>query len=82
MSSYWKTARDILKGKAKGSKLIVLGVFMVSIGAVIQLTTNSPASGPFYFLGAMAFGAGIAVYRGEAEYELDKKREKNVQKKQ
>jgi len=30
--------------------------------------------------GSMAFGAGIAVYREEAEYELKKKRKKDAQK--
>ena len=80
MSEWWKTAKDILKGKAKGSKLIILGVFLVSIGAVIEITFGSSASGAFYVLGAMAFTAGIAVYRQEAEYELEKKREKDAQK--
>jgi hypothetical protein len=79
MSEWWKTAKDIIKGKPKGSKLIVLGVFLVSIGAVLA------SLGPvvwliFTMFGSMAFGAGVAVYREEAEYELEKKREKDAKK--
>jgi len=37
VSSWWKTAKDILKGKAKGSKLIILGVFMVGVGATLAI---------------------------------------------
>jgi len=62
------------------SKLIVLGVFLVCLGAVIQITIDSPASGVFYVLCSMAFGAGVAVYREEAEYEIEKKREKDAQR--
>ena len=79
MSSYWKTVKNILKGKAKGSKLIVLGVFLVSIGAIIQITINAPVSGVFYALGALAFGVGLGLYREEGEYELEKKRKKDAQ---
>ena len=82
MSEWWKTAKGILKGKAKGSKLIVLGVFLVSIGAFIEITSGSSASGAFFFIGAMAFTAGIMVYQREAEHELEKKREKDAQKRE
>ena len=37
MSEWWKTSKKILSGKAKGSKLMVLGVFLVSIGVVLTI---------------------------------------------
>ena len=79
MSEWWKTAKNILKGKPKGSKLIVLGVFLVSIGAVLA-SLGSIVWIIFIMLGSMAFGAGVAVYREDAEYELEKKRKKDTQK--
>ena len=79
MSEWWKTAKEILSGKPRGSKLIVLGVFLVGLGVVL------PASGfeeglVFVAIGSLAFGVGVSVYREEAEYELEKKREKDAQK--
>jgi hypothetical protein len=79
MSSWWKTAKDILKGKAKGSKLIILGVFMVSIGAalVIVYPTSGWTAGIWFFiLGQFAFMRGVWLYEEEARAELRKKKEK------
>jgi len=79
MSSWWKTAKDILKGKAKGSKLIVLGVFMVSVGAalIIVYPTGGLAAGIcFLILGQFAFMRGVYLYEDEARAELRKKETK------
>jgi len=79
LSSYWKTARRILSGKPRGSKLIVLGVFLtgVGVGLTIVLSTYSPSavSAPivFWFLGIVAFMRGVALYERETEIELQKK---------
>lgn len=80
MSEWWKTAKDILSGKAKGSKLIVLGVFMVSVGAVLTIFYPASYGSAFVMLGIFAFIMGVSLYMKEAEYELEKKREKDVQK--
>ena len=60
MSSWWKTAKDILKGKAKGSKLIILGVFMVGVGATfaIAFPQSSSVASVFWMLGIFAFMRG------------------------
>ena len=73
MSSWWETAKKILSGKAKGSKLIVLGVFLVSIGVALDIAYHEASGTVFIVFGALAFGAGIAVYREEAELELRSK---------
>ena len=81
MSEWWKTAKDILRGKPKGSKLIILGVFLVGIGVIIHISTGNVAFGlPLEMLGSLSFGAGVGIYKEEAEYELEKKREKDAQK--
>ena len=77
MSSYWKTAKDILKGKAKGSKLILLGVFMVGIGVTLQIALDNFTASVFWILGIVAFMRGIGLYEDETRAELEKKREKN-----
>jgi len=82
MSEWWKTAKEILKGKARGSKLIVLGVFLASVGVVIQIVYDNSVSFVFVMFGIIAFMSGIALYREEAEYELEKKREKDAQKRE
>jgi hypothetical protein len=77
MSSWWKTAKDILKGKAKGSKLIVLGVFMVSVGAVLVIVYPSngwSAAIWFFILGQLAFMRGVWLYEEEAKAELRRKK--------
>lgn len=77
MAEWWKTARDILRGKARGSKLIILGVFMVSIGAalVIAFSTGGLTAAMFFFiLGQFAFMRGVWLYESEAKAELEKKR--------
>jgi uncharacterized membrane protein len=77
MTQWWKTAKEILKGKAKGAKLIVLGVFLVSIAVGIGISTgNYGDSSALQMLGIMAFVFGIVLYREEAEHELEKKKEK------
>ena len=83
MSEWWKTAKDILKGKAKGSKLIVLGVFLVGIGGAIHISTgNYSYAIVFEMFGSLAFGAGVGIYSLEAKYEIEKRREKDVEKRE
>lgn len=79
MSEWWKTAKDILKGKAKGSKLMVLGIFLVSIGVVVTIYYPASWGSAFVMLGIFAFMRGLYVYEKEAEYELEKKRKKDAQ---
>jgi hypothetical protein len=81
LSSYWETARRILSGKPRGSKLIVLGVFLtgVGVGLAIALSSYQPsgsavgATSVFWFLGIVAFMRGVALYEKETEIELQKK---------
>lgn len=83
MSEWWKTAKGILRGKAKGSKLIVLGVFLITIGVAIHISTgNYSYAMVFEMFGSLAFGAGIGIYSLEAKYEIEKKREKDAQKRE
>ena len=81
MSEWWKTAKKILSGKPKGSKLIVLGVFLVGLGVVLPAIEIKEGLA-FVALGSLAFGIGLSVYHEEAEYELEKKREKDAQKRE
>jgi uncharacterized membrane protein len=76
LPSIWDKAKEIIKGKPRGSKLIVLGVFLVSIG--ITLTIYYPASwaSAFVILGVISFIRGLVIYEDEARIELEKKREK------
>ena len=79
MSEWWETTKKILSGKPRGSKLMVLGVFLVSLGVVL------PAFGleggvVFIGIGSLAFGVGLGIYRDEAQYELEKKRKKDEKK--
>jgi hypothetical protein len=76
LPSIWDKAKEIIKGKPRGSKLIVLGVFLVSIG--ITLTIYCPASwaSAFVILGVISFIRGLVIYEDEARIELEKKREK------
>jgi hypothetical protein len=77
MSDWWKTAKDILKGKPKGSKLIILGVFLVGIGVTIHIATGNYAyASPLEILGMFSFGVGLGMYKTEAEYEMERKRQK------
>lgn len=80
MSSWWKTAKDILRGKAKGSKLMVLGIFLVTIGIVVTVYYPTSWGSAFVILGIFAFMRGLHVYEREAEYELERKRKKDAQK--
>jgi hypothetical protein len=79
MSEWWETTKKILSGKAKGAKLIVLGVFLLGLGVVL------PAAGiesglVFVAAGTAAFITGIHAYQREADYELEKRRKKDAQK--
>jgi drug/metabolite transporter (DMT)-like permease len=78
LSSWWQTARKILSGKPRGSKLIVLGVFLASIGVVLTLMCpqNYGAPSVFLMLGIIAFMRGISLYEAEVEAELEKERNK------
>ena len=82
-SLWWKTAKEILKGKAKGSKLVILGVFLVGVGTTIHISTGEAYYGaPLVMLGAFAFASGLILYNEEARYELEKKRNKDTLKRQ
>lgn len=71
----WKTAGHILKGKAKGSKLIVLGIFLVITAVAIHISTgNAQYGAPLLILGAFAFANGLVLYNEEARYELERKK--------
>ena len=83
MSEWWKTAKKILSGKPKGSKMIVLGVFLVGLGTVLEITFGQLMGTIFFIvMGMWAFMWGWSLYREEAEYELKKKREKDAEKRQ
>ncbi len=73
LHSVWETAKEILSGKPKGGKLIVLGVFLVSVGVGLSFYSQSNFALPFVLLGALAFGSGLALYQREADRKLRKK---------
>jgi len=74
MSSWWKTAKDILKGKARGSKLIILAIFLAGIALTTHLYTGDYTyASSFYILSIIAFVRGINLYEEEAHQELKKK---------
>ena len=75
MSSWWKTAKNILSGKARGSKLIILGVFLMSTGAIIEIYVEKSVSASLIFLlvGMWTVQRGWFVYEEEARRELEKK---------
>ena len=81
MTSIWDKAREILRGKAKGSKLIILGVFLVSVGVALTIYYPESWSATFVVLGIFAFLRGLSIYEDEARTELEKKREKKEEKK-
>ena len=75
MSSWWKTARKILSGKPKGSKLMVLGIFLVGIGTTLEIMFETLVGAMFFIvMGLWAFQWGWSLYREEAKLELEKKR--------
>ena len=75
----WRTAGETLKGKAKGSKLVVLGVFLVIVAVTIHISTGNAYFGaPLLMLGAFAFANGLVLYNEEARYELEKKKANNT----
>jgi uncharacterized membrane protein len=68
MPSTWDTAKRILSGKPRGSKLIVLGVFMVTFGAALSFyNPGNFAIGAFVVLGIFAFMRGVSLYETEAQ---------------
>jgi len=76
LPSIWDKAKEIIKGKPKGSKLIVLGVFLVSIGVTLIIYYPASWASTFVILGIIAFIRGLVIYEDEARIELEKKREK------
>ena len=83
MSEWWKTVKKILSGKPKGSKLMVLGVFLVSIGTTLEITFGQLVGTIFFIvMGMWAFMWGWSLYRDEAEYELEKRRKEDAQKRE
>jgi hypothetical protein len=79
MPSSWKTAKNILKGKAKGAKLMILGVFLVSIGVSGTLVNreNWGTFSVFTMLGTISFVRGLDLYSVEAKRELEKESPKS-----
>jgi uncharacterized membrane protein len=78
MSEWWKTAKKILSGKAKGSKLMVLGVFLVTIGVVLTIYYPLSWGSAFVILGILAFVRGLVIYEKEATDELERRKTKNT----
>jgi len=81
MSSWWQTTKKILSGKAKGSKLIILGVFLVGTGVVLEVSLHTTGSLIFVVLGVMAFTRGLSIYTKEARAELEKKANNTIGRK-
>lgn len=75
MSSWWGTAKKILSGKPRGSKLIILGVFLMSIGAIIEVSFEKTLSATMIFLlvGMLTVQRGWFLYEEEVKRELEKK---------
>ena len=69
--STWKTAEALLKGTPKSGKLIVLGVFLLSIGAVVEilvcLTVGALA---FIITGSCFLVGGLLKYVDEIDHRL------------
>jgi len=77
LPSFWETAK-ILSGKPKGSKLIVLGVFMVSIGVALTIWYPASWGSAFVILGVFAFVRGLSLYEREVETEIKKKKSESA----
>lgn len=66
--SKWKIVKSILKGKDKGSNLIVLGIFLITLGASynvvepITLCSLHIVGNLLTLLGTMAFFIGFLNY--------------------
>ena len=68
MPSTWDTAKKILSGKPRGSKLIVLGVFLITIGGTISFYNPANfAVSAFVFMGIFAFLRGVFLYESEVQ---------------
>lgn len=62
MPGWWKEAKDVLRGKAKGSKLIVLGISMVGLGVALTVFYQASWASVFVLLGILAFWRGLLLY--------------------
>jgi hypothetical protein len=66
----WGRARSILMGKSRGRNLIVLGVFLIFVGAIDDAIVRYVLHGSesyamiFVVMGALAFGVGLGTYVG------------------
>lgn len=64
----WRDVRKILKGKNKGSNLIILGIFLITLGASYQIlepigtSSLSVVGSLLILLGLMAFFIGFLIY--------------------
>ena len=67
----WHVATRILKGKAKGWKLLVFSVFLLSVGTLLEIIYRlSVGAAVFLVLGINAFAVGIEMYKKEVESSL------------
>lgn len=64
----WKDIRSILRGKNKGSNLIILGIFLVTLGAsyqiveTVKMSSLGITSNLLILLGVMSFFVGFLKY--------------------
>ena len=64
----WKDIKGILRGKNKGSNLMALGVFLITLGAsyrtiaTMNILSLNTVSDVFILLGLMAFFVGFLKY--------------------
>jgi hypothetical protein len=64
----WKDIKNMLKGRNKGSNLIALGVFLVTLGAsyqiveTVNMTVLRVASDLLIMFGMMSFFVGFFKY--------------------
>ena len=80
-TSFEEFLTKILKGKAKGSKLLVLGTLMVSSGVTFMVFYPASWGSVFVVLGIIAFMRGLELYERETKYELEKKEKKTYKNK-
>jgi len=78
-STWWKSAQSILKGKANGAKLLVIGIFLVGVATAIHLSTQSLTYCVVpYSLGICAFIVGLSVYTQDAKCDRRKMNRREV----
>jgi len=69
MATPWGQADRILKGKSKGANLIVLGIFMIIIGGIVESGTvpsiSREAGTTLRTLAILVVGFGIGSYLAE-----------------